>query len=641
MADARAQHPVTPGFGNTILASLLSKSEAADGSIRYAPTLRSVLFCMMLAVAVLPIAVFYTWVERNSYKRELASVHETHLIIAENLSEALSRYATDAKSIFSLAVQNIDLLNASNKYKDALANFHICHIVVLDSGGAEVVRLEGSGDHTKDLPAPDLLQELRDTAYNAGGDIVISGIRRHSGSPHFFILQALDDGHIALAPLSPAYITRLQKSIAFGERGHSMMVDQDGLVVAHPNAEWQRISKNASKLSVVRAMTEGRTGVMQFYSPPMQADMIAGYTFVPETGWGVMVPQPISELAARAKEVQRAAIYVVLVQLMLGLLLSWWFSSWLARPIRSIALAARVLSRGSFRTRIGRLPGYTPAEISQTARTFDTMADEIEQTTGRLQFALAEAEMISDERAKLLEAAQAANAAKSQFVSMVSHELRTPLTSIKGALELLNTSISGDMSPPARSLLDVAIRNGTRLATMIDDLLDLEKLDAGKFQFDFGKTDLRDVVAEAVEANAGYGALAGVTFRFDRPSEPVPVRADPGRLQQVLANLLSNAAKFSREGQDVDISLNIRDGKAHLAVRDHGIGVPDGTGDSIFDAFVQADSSDTRVAGGSGLGLSIARMIVRQHDGTLTYESVPGEGTEFLVQLPLARETNE
>lgn len=641
MANIRAQKPGLTEFGSSILAALMVKTGPGKGIGGYAPTLRGVVFSMMMVVAILPIAAFYNWVERNSFQRELDAVEETHLIIAQNLSAALSRYATDAKSIFTLAVANIDLLDRSNRYTQALSNFHICHIVVLDTANNEVSRLDGNASHSPELPAPALLQELRATAEAANGEVVISGIRHHNGTPHFFIIQSMGNGQIALAPLSPKYIETLQKSIAFGELGHSMMVDQDGLVIAHPNAEWQRISKNASKLPVIKAMMEGRTGVMQFYSPPMQADMIAGYTFVPETGWGVMVPQPISELAQRAGEVQRAAVLVALVQLALGLLLSWWFSSWLSRPIRSIAMAARVLSRGGFRTRIGSLPRHTPAEIAQTAHAFDAMVDDIEQMTGRLQFALAEAEMISGERAKLLEAAQAANAAKSQFVSMVSHELRTPLTSIKGALELLNTSIAGDMPDAARSLLDVAIRNGKRLATMIDDLLDLEKLDAGKLQFQFEDADLGEIVAEAVEANSGYGALADVQFQFDRPAEPICANVDPGRLQQVLSNLLSNAAKFSFKGQMVEITLGQKDGRAEIAVRDWGTGIPDQVGDSIFDAFVQADGSDTRVVGGSGLGLSIARMIVWRHKGTLTYESTEGKGTTFTVSLPTVQGANE
>ncbi|MEX0283059.1 MAG: ATP-binding protein [Paracoccaceae bacterium] len=627
----------TPGPRFSARARLTQIRDTLKGG-RFGLSLHGMLFCLMMLVALVPITAFYTWVGRAAYQRELASVHDAHLIIAKNLSDALNRYAMDAKTVFDLAVTNAIDVGDNGSFKRALASFHICHIRVLGPDNTVLSNIEGDTSHAPDLPKPELLAELRTTAEAANGDIVISGIRHHQGHPHFFILQALGQGRIALAPLSPDYVVRLQKSIAFGELGHSMMVDQDGLVLAHPNAEWQRISKNASKLSVVQAMISGETGVMQFYSPPMKADMIAGYTYVPETGWGVMVPQPISELAQRAARMQSGALVVALVQLALGVFLSWKFAGWLSRPIRSVSLAAQVLSRGDLRTRVGTLPRSAPAELVQTAQAFDVMADGIEQTTGRLQFALAEAEMISDERARLLGAAQAANAAKSQFVSMVSHELRTPLTSIKGALELLQVQTAQTLDSGAEKMLDVAIRNGKRLATMIDDLLDLEKLDAGQMEFRLDPTDLGALVAEGVEANRGYSAVTGVTFRYTSPAEQVLVNLDPGRMQQVLANLLSNAAKFSEAGQVVEVSVVVEDDRAKIHVRDEGTGIPDSVGDRIFEAFVQADSSDTRVVGGSGLGLSIARTIVQRHQGTLSYASEPGRGTVFTVDLPLLGE---
>ncbi|MEP2532891.1 sensor histidine kinase [Shimia sp.] len=626
LIDARAR----------LFGGFLAKAQRLDGRWRFVPTLQGLIFSMMMLVAVVPIAGFYTWIEQNTFRREMDSVHESHLLIARNLSAALSRYATDAKTVFGLAVKNTQLLGESREFGQALSNLHICHIVLLDSHGSELARLSGQVSHTEELPDPALLSELRQFAEQANGEIAITGIRSHEGVPHFFIVQALENAQLAVAPLSPDYVIALQKSITFGERGHSMMVDQDGLVVAHPNAEWQRISKDASKLSVVRAMMQGETGVMEFYSPPMQADMIAGYTFVPETGWGVMVPQPISELADRANESRSAAILVAFVQLAMAGLLSWWLSSWLVRPIRSIATAAGQLSQGDLDTRIGELPNLTPHEIVQTAHAFDAMGDGIEKMTDRLQIALEEAERVSHERAQLLEAAQKANQVKSQFVSMVSHELRTPLTSIKGALELMDSKVvSDDLPPEAKPLLEIALRNGRRLAVLIDDLLDLEKLDAGKLSFSFEPVELGALVTEAVEANAGYATLAGVSFNCDTSEQAITISADSSRLLQVMANLLSNAAKFSRIGDEVNVSVIADQGKAEIRVHDNGLGIPEGTGDSIFDAFTQLDSSDRRVVGGSGLGLNIARTIVARHQGTLTYESTKGAGTVFLVTLPL------
>lgn len=641
MAEIQASKAFAGGVRLRKFDGLLAWASNPDGKRRFVPTLRGAVFSLTFLVAVLPIAAFYTWVEKSSYRRELASVQERHLILARNLSSTLSHYAADVKSVFSLAVDNFEHFGASVDFSRALANFHICRIMLLDADGREIGHLDSQASHADETPDPAMLQELRQAAVAADGQIVVTGIRQLAGHAHFFLLQALPQGRTAIAPLSPDYIIALQKSVAFGKLGHAMIVDQDGHVVAHPNAEWRQASRDASALPVVRAMMDGGTGVMQFYSPPMQADMIAGYSHVPETGWGVMVPQPISELAEQAGAVQSAALIVAIVQLSLAAALSWWLSAWLTRPIRSISQAAVRLSTGDFTARVGRMPPLTPMEIVQTATIFDEMVERIDHMTGRLQKALTRAQQVSGERARLLAAAQEANAVKSQFVSMVSHELRTPLTSIKGALELLDTSIAGDMPEHAKSLLSIAIRNGQRLARMIDDLLDLEKLGVGELRFEFVPVEIGDLVFEAVRENERYGALAGVQFRYELPEEPVTVSADPNRLMQVLANLLSNAAKFSNAGQFVDVSVTTVDGTAVIAVRDYGIGIPETAGESVFEAFVQIDSSDRRAVGGSGLGLSIARTIIARHDGTLSYNSQLGQGTVFTIALPLLIKENK
>lgn len=601
-------------------------------------SLRVMVFATMVLMACLPIAAFYKWVERTSFEKEIALVDENHLIIAKNLSATFSRYVRDAKAVFGLAVQNAGWFPEFDGYTAALANFNFCHIVVVDDAGRVIQLIKGDNDHPTDLPAPEIMAELREIAAAAGGDIAVSGIRQHNGSGHFFMVQQLEGNRLAIAPWSPAYVVQMQKSIAFGELGHSMVVDHEGLVVAHPNAEWQRINKDASKLSVVQAMLRGGTGVAQFYSPPMQADMIAGYTFVPETGWGVMVPQPIRELADRAGTVQSGAVALALFQLSLAVLISWWLASWIARPIRSIAGSSVRVSNGDYDARVPDLPAHTAVEIQQTANAFNTMLDGIRDQTERLKAALFRAESVSRERAALLDAAEQANRAKSSFVSMVSHELRTPLTSIKGAMELIDSGATGDVTPEAKSLLGIAIKNSRRLATMINDLLDVEKLNSGEMRFSFAPLDLAALAADAVRENASYARLNDVTFELAAPEGPVMVEGDHNRLTQVMANLLSNAAKFSHAGGTVEIDVGVRDGRAFVEVRDHGIGIPVEAGDRIFDTFVQLDSADNRAVGGSGLGLSIARTIVTRHRGKLGYRQAEGGGTIFFFALPLAAE---
>lgn len=223
--------------------------------------------------------------------------------------------------------------------------------------------------------------------------------------------------------------------------------------------------------------------------------------------------------------------------------------------------------------------------------------------------------------------------AKSQFLSTVSHELRTPLTSIKGSLELVNSGALGSVPEKIDPILQIAGKNSKRLATLIDELLDLQKIEAGEMSFSFEKLDLNDLVRDAVEAAQGYADGLGLTIITFLPDEDIRVRADRSRMMQVMENLISNALKFSSAGQQIVVSVSTRDAKARISVIDQGTGIPENSKESIFGAFVQLDASDQRKVGGTGLGLNITRRIVERHNGIVDYKSMLGEGSTFYVEL--------
>lgn len=226
---------------------------------------------------------------------------------------------------------------------------------------------------------------------------------------------------------------------------------------------------------------------------------------------------------------------------------------------------------------------------------------------------------------------------KNEFVSTVSHELRTPLTSIAGSLGLLAGGAAGTLPDRAAKLIKIAHGNSERLVRLINDILDIEKIESGKMTFDIRPTPLRPLLEQAIQSNQAYAAEFDVRTELDdRGAEGAAVLADPDRLMQVVINLLSNAAKFSPPGATVTVAVR-RAGHAYcIAVRDHGSGIPDEFKDRIFSKFAQADSSDTRAKGGTGLGLSIVKEIVARHNGAVSFTSNPGEGTEFTVEIPAA-----
>lgn len=226
--------------------------------------------------------------------------------------------------------------------------------------------------------------------------------------------------------------------------------------------------------------------------------------------------------------------------------------------------------------------------------------------------------------------------AKTEFIATISHELRTPLTSMKGAFGLVTSGMVGDVPEKMKGLVGIASTNCDRLITLINDILDLEKIEAGKMTFTMSNFDLNELVETALESNQYYADTLGVTVaREEKPGGTNYMTfGDRMRLTQVMDNLMSNAAKFSEKGEVVHVGLEEMDDRLRISIRDTGSGIPEAAQAQIFDKFTQADSSDTRAKGGTGLGLSIVKLIVESHQGDVHFNSVEGEGTEFFVDLP-------
>jgi PAS domain S-box-containing protein len=228
---------------------------------------------------------------------------------------------------------------------------------------------------------------------------------------------------------------------------------------------------------------------------------------------------------------------------------------------------------------------------------------------------------------------------KSEFVATVSHELRTPLTSIAGSLGLITGGVAGEIPPKALRLVQIAQANSARLVRLINDILDVEKIEAGRMEFDIRPVKLDAILASAVQGNAGFAAEYGVTIELAPVPAGAAVLADEDRLMQILTNLLSNAVKFSPRGAVVGVSVTPLDHRFRISVSDRGGGIPEAFHGRIFTKFAQADSSDTRQKSGTGLGLSIVREIATRLGGSVSFDSVAGEGAVFHVDLPAARET--
>jgi len=223
---------------------------------------------------------------------------------------------------------------------------------------------------------------------------------------------------------------------------------------------------------------------------------------------------------------------------------------------------------------------------------------------------------------------------KTEFISTVSHELRSPLTSIRGSLGLIAGGVAGELPEAAKSLVGIAKNNCERLIRLINDILDSEKIESGKMRLDLQVVNIGQLVQQAVTANDGFASQHGVTVQVQAPDETLQARIDSDRAIQVLTNLLSNAVKFSPPEGTVQVKVLRGANGVRVEVLDSGPGIPQDFQDRIFQKFSQADSSDSRQKGGTGLGLNISKALVEKMGGQIGFASAAGAGATFFFEFP-------
>lgn len=222
---------------------------------------------------------------------------------------------------------------------------------------------------------------------------------------------------------------------------------------------------------------------------------------------------------------------------------------------------------------------------------------------------------------------------KDEFIATVSHELRTPLTSIMGSIGLVVGQNAVMLPEKVMRMLTIALANCRRLVEIVNEILDIEKIESGKMSFDNKRVEVRTLLDQAIRANQVIATQNGVCLRLDETSVECEVMADPDRLSQVINNLLSNAIKFAPRNTDVIVGVERLADRACIKIRDYGPGIPEDYKERVFDKFVQVEATDNRQRGGTGLGLSIAKQIVSHLGGKISFEGVPGGGTIFKVLL--------
>ncbi len=596
--------------------------------LRLGMRMHHLLFLAFTLVAAVPIIVLALWEEQTSYQHELDSVRERHLLVARNLTSTMSRYVKDVKAAFTVAFESGALTTTIPGLSDLLMSLNVIHVCVVAPDGTIESWLRGLAPAPSDSLDPRMLADLRAAAPPETAEPALTSLEHDAnGRPVFYLVKPLPNGRLGLGILTTDYLVSLQQAIAFGDHGHAVITDSKGQVIAHPLKDWVAASRDISGVPVVAAMMRGETGVGQFYSPAFNGIMIAGYAVVPETGWGVMVPQPVAELRRRAGEVAFLATIIAGASFVAAAFMSWLIAYYLARPLRQVAHTAEAVLAGNEDVSAPSFSESVPLEIRQLGLAFNTMLEDLRRKNADTRLALRQAETSS--------------LAKTQFLANMSHEIRTPLNGVVGMIELLRLS---DPSAMQQRYIEAATQSSQALLRLIDDILDLSKIEAGKLELEHAPFHLPSLIHDVRSLFSDQARAKGLALSASIANDlNVVLLGDAHRLLQILTNLVSNALKFTSEGgvtigvtclEDRGSSLHLR-----FTVTDSGIGIPASKQEWIFDAFSQADSSTTRRYGGTGLGLSIARQLCHAMGGEIGVGSTVGKGSTFWFTAALEKQS--
>ena len=607
-------------------ARLLGRLRAAtDRRLR----LRHLLFLALLCASAIPALIVAVSIDHAIPDVEFAAARDKHLVLARNLALALSRYARDVTAVFRYLVTRHAQADREAGMPDLLASLDFRYICIFDEQAATVHLWTAPDVPRSILPTPELKRMLRERALAGKGEPVMTDFVINGGVPLLFLVQTLDDHAFAAAAIGTGYFSELRKAVTFGRRGHAAILDHTGHIIAHPDHNWELTLKDLSALAPVAAMMRGETGVTTFFSPSVKADMITGYAAVPEVGWGVMVPQPVSEIHARADAARAVALGFAAAGLVLAAVISWWLARRLTAPIGAVVATAGRIAAGQRSERVPPLPSRTPRELRRLAEAFNQMLDELEAAARQL--AATEADLRQSQKLEAL----------GRLTGGIAHDFNNMLTVISGNLELLERRCAG--VPGATRIARAASIGAFRAQKLTQHLLAY----ARKQSLELRALDINQVVAEIGElAKVIVGER--IELRIATDSAIDLAISDRGQLETALINLVMNArdaiagsgticigtGSARLDPEDVaELGEQTEPGKyVTVTIADTGAGMTQEVREKAIEPFFTTKG----VGKGTGLGLSMVYGFMRQSGGYLTIDSAPGRGTSIRLYFKAA-----
>ncbi len=433
--------------------------------------------------------------------------------------------------------------------------------------------------------------------------------------------EAAGDGVVG-ETLDLGAIQDLIKGTRLGKSGYAYAVDATGRAISHPNrhAFYVKTLKELPQVSEALAGTadEGSVVGRNFH----RERVLTAWATVKPVGWKVFVEEPESAAFAplRGKIWRTALLLAAFV--FAAIVASMLLARRLVRPVRRMQVAAERIGSGAYDERV---------ELDRRDE-LGQLADELNRMAASLQESITGLEQKVQERTHALEIA---SKHKSDFLANMSHELRTPLNAIVGFSQVLREKLFGEVNEKQQEYLDDILSSAHHLLSLINDILDLSKVEAGQVELERATFSLREALERGIVMVRERATENGVELGFDADPNIDLVEGDERRIRQVIFNLLSNAVKFTPEGGRVGVSTAQVDGEVRVAVRDTGPGIAPEDRERIFEEFQQAGLGSPDRPEGTGLGLALSKRLIELHGGRIWVESEVGKGSTFAFTLPI------
>lgn len=422
------------------------------------------------------------------------------------------------------------------------------------------------------------------------------------------------------------------QDIEVGQNGSLLVVASNGRVVAHTFME-QISDLDLSSSPVVKAVLSGQKGLMKGYIDELGRKVVGSYVPIWELGWGIITQRPLTDIRAEVEQLSNIIYIATIISVLLAILVGWVMSRKISKPIILLANASEKVAQGDLSTSVNI---KSSNEIGVLAYSFNQMIVSLRKSSHELQQWGQKLEEQVAKRTKELENAnlklQDLDLLKSMFIASMSHELRTPLNSIIGFTGIMLKEISGEINEEQRKQLTLVKKSALHLLALINDIIDISKIEANKVELYIKEFNLTSLAQEVKNSFVIETDEKGLELLLETP-QMLLIESDERRVKQVLVNFMSNAIKFTDKGE-IKIKVSRKNKLAQISVKDTGIGIKREDIDKLFTAFSQIPTSG-KIIEGTGLGLYLSKKIANLLGGDITAESEFGKGSKFTLTVPL------